>query len=251
MVTGEVLWVELTAAGAWWDNSFLNKIIAHIHQNILTLSPFFSYRFLQFQGNQNVLVRLVLIQPLSGWQQQRCCVRERVRYNINIHQTDTTYQLHFVALTIFSSPTALTAISGRSKSVGMVWEAGAAVRLTAAAVPSHRTRGFERRRLRRRRVMARTWWLLRWCGRSGRWAEMRVEGSRCFQRWNRWRGGDMADMVVVGAFLSWWNENNAVCTKIKQEGRERENDLNFYLRKIWRHRWIQIVCNEKMWDYQQ
>jgi hypothetical protein len=56
---------------------------------------------------------------VGGWrQQQRCCVRERVRYNINIHQTDTTYQLHFVALTIFSSPTALTAISGRSKSVG-------------------------------------------------------------------------------------------------------------------------------------
>jgi hypothetical protein len=35
------------------------------------------------------------------------------------------------------------------------------------------------------------------------WAERRAEGNRCFQHRNQWWGGDMADMVVVKAFLSW------------------------------------------------
>jgi hypothetical protein len=95
----------------------------------------------------------------------------------------------------------------------------------------------------RRRVMAWAWWLLGWWGCSRWWAERRAEGSRCFQHWNQLRGGDMADMVVIEAFSSWWNENEVVCTQIKRgEGRERKtHDLNFYLRKMWHHVWIQII----------
>lgn len=248
MVTGEVLWVELTAAGAWWDNSFLNKIIAHIHQNILTLSPFFSHRFLQFQGNQNVLVRLVLIQPLSGWQQQRCCVRERVRYNINIHQTDTTYQLHFVALTIFSSPTALTAISGRSKSVGRCG------RLELLL-------GWQQQRCHLTELVDSNG---DDCEGDGWWPELDgcSDGAGAADdglRWG-WKEADVFSVEIDGGeeiWPTWWSSGHFCHGEMKitlfarKEGRERENDLNLYLRKIWRHRWIQIVCNEKMWDYQQ
>jgi hypothetical protein len=43
----------------------------------------------------------------------------------------------------FAFPTALTAISRQSRCTGEVWVAGAAVRLTAAAVPSRGTHGFK------------------------------------------------------------------------------------------------------------
>ena len=163
-------------------------------------------------------------------------------------KTDTAYQLHSPICFLNGVPCDFRMIEEYGEGLGG-WSC---CQVDSSSGAISRTRWFKAKMIAKATtVMARDWWLLRWCRCSGQWAEMRVEGSRCFQRWNRWRGGDMADMVVVGAFLSWWNENNAVCTKIKQEGRERENDLNFYLRKIWRHRWIQIVCNEKMWDYQQ
>jgi hypothetical protein len=107
------------------------------------------------------------MEPLSCWQQHRRCVRERwgttLTFKKQTQHINCTYH--------FAFPTASPAIPRQSMCAGEVWMAGAAVRLTATAVPSHGTCGFEQKMVWRRRVMAWAWWLLGWWGCSGRWAE--------------------------------------------------------------------------------
>jgi hypothetical protein len=204
---------------AWDKTTFVTaQKTKGISQSIpLTLSPFFR-RFLLLEAHQKACMRLGWMEPhvqwmelLSCWQQHWRCVRER-------WGTTSTFKKqtqHINCTYHFGFPMASPAIPRQSMCAGKGWMAGADVRLTATLVPSRGTCGFM--------VMAWAWWLLGWWGCLGRRAERSAEGSRCFQHWNQWTGGDMADIVVVEAFLSWWNENEVVCMQIKRgEGRERK-----------------------------
>jgi hypothetical protein len=239
-------WLTPAAVGpVWWvrQNNIRNgtKDKGHISVNpthLVSLLPVFPSirspsKGLDEARVDGAAVMLTAASALCPW---------AVRYNINIQKTDNTS----IALTIFLfqrlplQSQDNRCVLGRFGWLKLLsgWQQQ---RCHLAELVDSNARWFE----------GEGWWPeLDGCsdgegaadnGLRGGWKEA---GVFSFQHsLDQWRKGDMADMVVIEVFLSWWNENEVFWMQIKRgEGRERDfNNLNFYLRKMWHHVWIQII----------
>jgi hypothetical protein len=124
------------------------------------------------------------------------CTRRWVRYNIHIQKQTQ----HINCTHLFAFWMAFPATSGWSKSMGKVWVAGAAVRLTAAAVPSRELVDSRPRWLRRRR----RWWLeIDDCSDGAGAADNGL-------RWG-WKEADVFSVEIDGGeeiWPTWWSSGH-------------------------------------------